>query len=377
MKLTILGAIAASFLCAAAFGAEGKRIEMRSPVVPPPPAEKLPPELRVVGNRLQTVDGKEVWLQGLSVDSMQWAALGERTVHSIGVAIDEWKANCIRLAMIEDFWFGTSNQQNDGGAAYRQLVDSAVNAAASRGAYIVLDLHRFRAPEEKHVKFWQEVAEKYKNHPAVMFDLFNEPHSIDWNTWRNGGPVTDKVKPKEGVAAENQEQLRTFHAVGMQQLVDAVRATGAKNIVIVAGLDWGYDLWGVVNGYAIDDPTGNGVMYSTHVYPWKSNWQTKFLQVAEKHPLFLGEVGCPGRWEDFSFIPESQRKEKLGPGATWPMDMIGTIQKHRLNWTAFSFHPRCGPPVIKDWDYNPTDYWGVYVKDALVNGKVFEVERLR
>lgn len=354
-----------------------KQVEMASPVVPAPAAEKLPPELKVVGNQLQTKDGKHVWLQGLSVDSMQWAAGGERTVHTIEYAIDSWKANCVRLAVKEDFWFGTNEQQSDDGAGYRQLIESAVNTAAGRGAYIVIDLHRFRAPDENHLKFWREVAAQYKNHPAVLFELFNEAHSLTWEVWRNGGLVTDKVKPKADVVVENQEALKTFNAVGMQQLVDAVRETGAKNIVIVGGLDWSYDLGGILNGFAIDDPSGNGVMYSTHVYPWKSGWQEKFLEAAKKYPLFVGEVGCPEKWSDFSFIPPAQQKEKLGPGATWPMDMIGTIQKHKLNWTAFSFHPRCGPMVIKDWDYTPTSYWGVYVRDALVNGKVFEVERLR
>jgi hypothetical protein len=353
-----------------------KKVDMTSPVVPAPPADKLPRALRVDGNQLRDADGNPVWLQGLSVDSLQWSATGERIVPSIGVAIDGWKANCIRLAVKEDFWFGKTEHQSDGGARYRQVIDSAINAAAGRGAYLVIDLHRFRAPEQVHADFWRDVAETYKNHPAVLFELFNEPHGIDWTTWRDGGEVTDKVKPKAGVAAENDEVLRRFHSVGMQRLVDVVRETGAKNVVIVGGLDWSYDLSGILEGYAVEDRGGNGVMYSTHVYPWKSDWADKFLKAAERYPLFIGEVGCPEKWEDFAFIPPAQRKEKLGPGATWSQDMLGTIQKHRLNWTGFSFHPRCGPMVIKDWDYTPTPYWGTFVKDALA-GKRFEVERLR
>ncbi|MCG3147572.1 MAG: hypothetical protein PCFJNLEI_01012 [Verrucomicrobiae bacterium] len=349
-----------------------KPVDMSSPVVAAPPVDKLPPELRVVGNELHTAAGQPVWLQGLSVDSLQWSATGDRIVTSIVVGIEQWKANCIRLAVTENFWFGRSDFQKDGGKRYRQVIDSAVNTAAARGAYLVIDLHRFRAPTRDHLEFWKEVAAQYKNHPAVMFDIFNEPHDITWEVWRNGGEVTDKVKRKEGVAVENKDELRRFQAVGMQELVEAIRAVGAKNIIIAGGLDWSYDISGILKGFALEDKTGNGIMYSTHVYPWKSDWQNKFLVVAEKHPLFLGEVGAIRAWEDFSFIGPSQRYPLEG----WAEDVVALIQKHKLNWTAFSFHPTCGPPIITGWDYNPTPFWGVYVKRAL-GGEVFELKKLR
>ena len=41
------------------------------------PDDKLPPPLHVVGNGLQTPDGKAVWLQGLCVDSLEWGAGGD------------------------------------------------------------------------------------------------------------------------------------------------------------------------------------------------------------------------------------------------------------------------------------------------------------
>ncbi|MFA4944371.1 MAG: cellulase family glycosylhydrolase [Lentisphaeria bacterium] len=171
----------------------------------------------------------------------------------------------------------------------------------------------------------------------------------------NGGSVTDKSKAKEGVAAENADALKTFQAVGLQALVAAVRGTGARNIVIAGGLGWSYDLSGILEGYAPREREGgNGIMYSHHNYPWKVGWQKAVLAAAAKHPIIVGEVGCPEKWEDFAFIKPTERYEKLGPGCTWPADMLGAIQKHQLNWTGFSFHPRCGPMmVIKDWDYTP------------------------
>jgi endoglucanase len=339
------------------------------PQVAVPSPDKLPRPLKVSGNRLVTPDGKEVWLQGLAVPSMEWSAGGENILKSIGVGIEQWKANCIRLCLSEKFWAGKGPYQRDGGMGYRQLVEDAVNATAGRGAYIVLDLHAYRAPQAAHAEFWKEVAARYKDHPAVIFELMNEPHDIPWEVWRNGGAVTDKKKGGDALA-ENEQELVSFQSIGMQGLVDVIREEGAKNLIIAGGLDWGYDLSGVLEGHALDDKGGSGIMYSSHVYPWKSDWQGKFLAAAEKYPLFIGEVGADT--QRMEFIPPERHEDP----ATWVPDMLGVIQKHQLHWTAWCFHPKATPRVLLDWDYTPTPFWGASVKEALA-GKEFEAKRLR
>ncbi len=333
----------------------------------------LPAEAHVVGNGLQTIAGnKPVWLQGLCVDSLEWSAGGEHITQSMVVAIEQWKANVIRLPVKEDFWFGRSKWQKDGGIGYRKIVDAAVDAAASHGAYLALDLHRFRAPTAAHTEFWTDAATRYKNHPAVLFELFNEPHGITWKTWRDGGPLKDPATaPKDVNAAENNEEQEGETSIGMQALVNAIRATGAHNLIIAGGLDWGYDLSGITNGFALTDrDDADGIIYSSHIYPWKKDWQDKVLSAAAKYPIFVGEIGCP--LQRMSFIPPEQHEDPY----TWAPDAIGLIQKYKLNWTAFSFHPKSAPMVISDWQYTPTPYWGVFVKDALA-GKAFVLNKMR
>lgn len=338
--------------------------------IPAPTTDKLPPALHVDGKRLVDANGREAWLQGVAIPSLEWSAGGEHILESIAVATRDWKANCIRLPVRETFWAGKDVRQAGGPEAYRQVIDDAVNSCAGAGAYIVIDLHDYRAPEAKHAAFWREVAAKYKNHPAVLFDLFNEPHDVSWDVWRNGGTVTDRKKEGEAVAAENADKLVSFQSIGMQGLLDAVRETGARNVVIAGGLDWGYDLSGVLETYALTDPSGDGVMYSSHVYPWKRDWKRKFLDAAEKHPIFLGEVGADVK--KMEFIPASAQEDP----ATWAPDMLAAIQEHHLHWTAWAFHPGATPRVILDWKYTPTPFWGALVQRALA-GERFPTGKLR
>ncbi len=333
--------------------------------------EYVSKELVVKGNRLVTkAGGQEVWLQGLAVPSMEWLPQGEHIMESVTNAVTDWNANVVRLALGSKFWFGRGPWQHDGGEKCRALVDAVVDYVQRQGKYVVLDLHEYRAVEPKHVSFWVDVATRYGNHPGVIFGLLNEPHGIDWEVWRNGGWVTDKPKKKPGVAMEDVTPLRAFYAVGEQELVERIRKLGARNILSIGALDFAYRLEGVLEGFALQDSRdGNGIMYETHVYPWKRGWQKAFLDVAEKYPILVGECGAQPKAMPF----ENESRERP---ATWVPDFLGCIQKYKLNWTGWSFHPSAGPCILKDWTYAPTDYWGAFVKDAL-HGKQFEMKKMR
>lgn len=331
---------------------------------PPEPTNYTPPpELKVVGNQIRDAAGKIVWLQGVNVPSLEWVPEGEHMPQSVREAVGNWKASVIRLPVSDDYWFGKGPRQTDGGAKYRALVDECVRAAASRGAYVVLDLHKYKAISAANLEFWKAAAAAYKNNPAVLFDILNEPHGISWPQWKSGGTIEEKPA-KDGQPAE------TFQSPGMQKAIDAIRAGGARNIIVAGGLDWAYDLTGILNGFALEDRGGNGIVYSSHIYPWKRGWQKNVLAIAEKHPVLLGEVGCDAKKMDF--IPASAQEDPY----TWAPDMMGTIQKHRLHWTAWSFHTGATPRILADWEYTPTPFWGSWVRAALLGAK-FEANKTR
>lgn len=361
-------------LIAAQAAAEEERKRINIPYEEADPS-KFPLELHVEGNKVLNSKGQEVWLKGVNVMSLDWGSQGERVLLTTKTAIEDWKSNIIRLAIKSKYWFGKDPSQKDGGKAYRELVDAVINLAANRGVYVLLDLHHYRAARQEDADFWTDAATRYKNHPALIFDLMNEPHGTSWEVWQKGGFVPVK---KEGVDETafltEEEKIKNnagFRSIGMQGLLDAVRATGAKNICLAGGLDYGYDLSGVLKGFALDDKGGNGLIYGSHIYPWKSKWQKSFLDAAAKYPILSGENGA--NTKKMGFIPDSQQED----AATWVPAFLGMVEKYKIHWTGFSFHPGASPVMISDWNYTPTPEWGAFAKRALAGEKFPAPDRIR
>lgn len=333
----------------------------------------LPAALRVRGKTVISDTGTPMWLQGLAVPSLEWRPDGDNIERTVEVALDDWKANAIRLAVSAEYWFGNDSKkrQEDGGAAYRDLIDRIIARIAQAGAYCIIDLHHYRALRPRDRDFWLDFAKRYAGHPAVLFGLLNEPHSITWDIWRDGGLVDEQMRESDAIP-ENTLKLERYEAIGFQPMINQIRALGADNPIVVGGLDWGYDLSGVLSGYALNDPSGRGIIYDSHIYPWKSDWQHKTLDIAQHHPVLIGEVGC--QQKRMEFIPPERWE---GP-YTWACDMLACIQRERLHWTAWSFHHWASPCVLMNLDdYRPTPEWGAFVKAALTGGATFTSTRLR
>src|SRR6201999_2440000 len=97
-----------------------------------------------------------------------------------------------------------------------------------------------------------------------------------WGCWRDGCNV------------------QGFQTAGMQALLDAVRGTGAKQVVIAGGLDYANKLDGWL-AHAPTDPTGN-LMAGFHLYDNGACnnadcWNGVVAQVAAQVPIVTGELG--------------------------------------------------------------------------------------
>jgi endoglucanase len=323
------------------------------PTTEPPPGG-TPSALSVDGNRLVNAEGATVVLNGFNRTGTEWPCVhgwGFIDGPSDDAAIDlmaSWGPNTIRIPMNQQCWLGYGETTPEWtGENYRAFIEDWVTRITEAGMYAVLDLHwsspgtepadgqRLMADADNTPDFWASVAERFKDNPAVLYDLYNEPHDISDACWRDGCTTS------EG-----------WEAAGMQDLIDAVRSTGATQPVIVTCNGWGNGCGGWLD-HRPTDPLGN-IVASVHVYETTGCntqvcWDGDVAPIAAQVPTMFAEFGEDDCNHDFS--------DAL---ATWA-DAKG------IGWTAWSWYPGCDMPgLIADWDGTPSGY-GAGIQELLAD----------
>jgi hypothetical protein len=217
-----------------------------TPTPAPAPTPAPPPVfgVKVVGNNIVNGSGKPIQLRGVNISSLEGTPFPNdpwRGQTPNWAAIKSWGVNAVRLPLGEANWLGLCSQTLANGvtpAVYQATVKAAVANAVANGMYVILDLHwvvvgndicpqgqNAMADSAHSLDFWTEVANTFKGNPAVMFELFNEPQgnypptTADWNNYVNG-------------------QLSSNYDTNCQAMVNAIRATGATNVIIQDGLNY-------------------------------------------------------------------------------------------------------------------------------------------
>ena len=246
-------------------------------VTPPAPDPTVQEgQLKVVGNKVfNAYTGNEVRLLGVNIWDYDLTSASTRFkfARSMDWVYQQWHGTIIRLPLEVDATEIYSSSQKRPLGDYPGYLDDMkelVQVAVRNKEYVILDLHSYIMFTERDMNFWRKWAQvpEFANNPYVLFGLLNEPHDVSWDTWRNGGFDTPGGE----------------YRYGYQQVLEMIRDLGAKNVVVCAGLDWGYDLRGVVGEvpgdrkkYALIDQgsggdkskTGWGIIYDTHIYSWK------------------------------------------------------------------------------------------------------------
>ena len=334
------------------------------------PARRLPrtvaPEVRVSGNRLVDQIGQTVRLLGVNRSGAEyacaegWGIFDGPTDDDTSIAyMKAWKINTVRLPLNEDCWLGINGvSRRYSGANYRSAIVDYVDRLNAHGMVVIINLH-FSAPgatvpdkqwpmadRDHSDAFWASVATVFKHNHSVVFDLFNEPYPDDnqdttaaWTCVLNGGTCP-------GVS---------YTAAGMQEMTNALRATGATQPLMIAGPQYAgdVDLWAK---YKPVDPR-HQLIASIHIYglPLDSPcrlqgcWDAQMAPLAATTPIVEGEIGDTGCTDDFV--------DRL---MTWS-------DRHGISYTAWAWNVgSCGgePSLITNYKGTPTPY-GVGVRDHL------------
>ncbi|MGA8708917.1 MAG: cellulase family glycosylhydrolase [Steroidobacteraceae bacterium] len=246
--------------------------------------------IKVQGDHLvSTYDGHTVQLLGVSVSGLeQGNSSFANDTENYGdssdpgfAAMAEWNINVVRIPLNEDSWLGVNDCIKGGGTAaeLHANVQRAVQKANAVGLYVILDLHwtapnSFGCPQgqgampdaDNSVAFWQSVASSFKDNPAVIFELFNEPFGTNvyanWMERLDGPAPPGQSAPDRRILLEGgtydagymyecntgckleqdkdyiAPHTAPFRTAGLQTIVDAIRATGATNVMIASPIGY-------------------------------------------------------------------------------------------------------------------------------------------
>ena len=244
--------------------------------------------------------------------------------------VHEWNMNVLRLPISN--WIYAKDP-----AQYLSLLDTVVQQANTAGLYVILDLHddaksgspygsNASLPKAEDLPFWSTIANHYQNNSNVMFDLYNEPHVTSWSTWLHGGGTMHGAK-----------------IVGIQDLVNAIRSTGAQQLIVVeagaAGGSKGAGGWSTIGSNTINDAN---IMYSLHVYDGitlnAQQQDAKWGPILNHYPIYYGEwamlvngYGTSG-YDHCKNIAPSQADQVV-------LNFLNYMTSRHANWSAWEFTP--------------------------------------
>jgi hypothetical protein len=252
--------------------------------------------VHVSGNRLVAADGSNLQLRGVDFSGAQyecttnagkvWDTPADDRALAGMVA---WHVNAVRLPLNEDCWLGINGLPlRYTSSVYRAAIHRWVAQLHDHGIYVLLNLHVAAPGTQRSLHeiemadadhgptFWTSVANSFRNDPAVVFDLYNEPKHIGWPCWRDGCSSPYRI-------------------AGMQSLIDGVRKTGAIQPVVADGITYANNL----NRWLQFEPRDPLAQLAAGFHTYHDGlgcgnqacWDAVLVPIAARVPIISGEIG--------------------------------------------------------------------------------------
>jgi len=289
--------------------------------------------LSVKDRKIVNKNGVPPQLRGVSFSWSLWGGKKYYNTAAVDWVADDFKVTIIRAAMGVQPEHGYLQEPD----LQQKLITDMVDKAIKKGIYVLIDWHdhnsHLHTPQAK--AFFAGMAKKYAGVPNVIYEIWNEPERVTWDTVKN-------------------------YAL---QVIPEIRKYDKTGLIIVGSPHWDQD----VDVAAADPITGFGnIAYSFHFYASDKNHQQALRNRADKAikmglPLMVTEWGVGEADGNGQF---SKTKTKL-----W-MDWMEANQLSWVNWnitdkdeTTAILEP--GAPAIGNWTEEQLTAAGAYIRNKL------------
>lgn len=269
---------------------------------------------RVVGSQVLKPDGTPYIPKGISIygglEDSDYAENLPNIDAQIKASALYWHTNTIRLQVAESNLLSGLKKGQPYNLKFMNELKREVDLARSLNQAVVINdqtefTNNTSAPTAMTVKFWQIMSETFGNQPYIIFDLFNEPR-LDSQTVRQSSFQSQLIRrllvKRIARSAHKRHPQRSvnntiWHVwkyggtvngtkyVGMQTLVNQIRARGVDNLIWVEGLFWGQSL--PPNAYLL---SGSNIEYAYHHINLNHESDWSFIgRFASRRPVVDGE----------------------------------------------------------------------------------------
>jgi len=371
--------------------------------------------IHVDGNKLRNQVGEVIQLRGVSLMGGEYTAIngwrpedpfGDSVGEYTWTALHNWHVNSIRITLNETSYLGIQCvtalsgpaynrpgkiQESDPGHNYRSRLKEIVDRATRERLYVILVLN-YSAPNDSQnqvdqvsaqcavdfnplpdkdhaIDFWTQLAAEYKTYSNVIFELFDNPHIDQWRYF--DGTKADAWKAlRDGTTINSYTPLwptknkHLWQSAGMQELLNTIRQTGARNVVLQSGLPGGnLELWLT---YKSMDPL-NQTGAAWHAFPsggskWGDDCYSYPSWCDDRAYSFVDNIlsqGYPVIVTQFA-----DRSADGTPEAPFASSLLPKLDGMGVSYIAWTFKPdhENFATLIKDKDGTATDGYGRYVK---------------
>ena len=216
-------------------------------------------QIRIEGSYILNEHNDTVSLEGMSFFWSQW--MGKYYNYDcVKWLRDDWHCDVVRTALAVEHGGYLKKPEKE-----TEKIKEVINAAIDLGIYVIVDWHSHIAhtKADAAVKFFSEIASQYGKYPNIIYEIYNEPLQVSWDTI---------IKPYS------------------EKVIAAIRQHDPDNNVIVGTPKWATD----VDISSPNPLADNNIAYALHFYAGTHfQWLRNKADTAMKNgiALWVSEFG--------------------------------------------------------------------------------------